>query len=145
MSASCVFWPRERLLAFWFGIELKPFQQVGFDVAVPVFAKRGEIFQRLAHGHPRIKRDRVRHVGEARFHGHFVALRVEAEHAHRAGIRTEQIQQAFDGRGLARAVAAKKAVTASGADGQAQAVDGVQLAVAAGQVFDFDDGSVQFP
>ena len=126
------------------GIELKAFQQIGFDVAIPMFAERGEIFQRVAHGHPRIKRDHVRHVGEPRFDGHFVLLRVEAEHARRAGIRAEQIQQALDGRGLARAVAAEKAVAFPGADSQTQAVHRVQLAIAAVKVVDFDDGSVGF-
>jgi len=57
-------------------------------------------------------------------------------------IRPEQVQEAFDRGGLARAVAAEEAVAAPGADGQAQAVDGIQLAVAADQVFDFDDGRV---
>ena len=109
---------------------------------IPMLAERGEIFQRAAHGHPGIKRDQVRHVGEARFDGHFVLLRVEAEHARRAGVRAEQIQQALDGRGLAGTVAAEKAVAFPGADGQAEAVHGIQLAVATVEVFDFDDRRV---
>ncbi len=140
MSASCVRWPLERWLVFLFRIELEALEQIGFDVAVPMFAERREIFQRLAHGHPRIKRDHVRHIGEARFHRDFILARVEAEHARRAGIGPEQIQQAFDGGGFARAVAAEKAVAFAGAHVQAEAVDGVQLAVAAREVLDFDDG-----
>ena len=101
-----------------FRVELKAFQQVGFDVAVPMFAERGEVFQRVAHGHPRIKRDHVRHVGEPRFDGHFVLLRVEAEHARGAGIWAEQIEQALDGRGFARAVAAEETVAFAGAHGE---------------------------
>ena len=66
-------------------------------------------------------------------------LRVETEHTRCAGIRAEQIQQTFDGRGLAGAVAAEKAVAFSSVDGQAQAIHRVQPAVTAVEFSDFDD------
>jgi hypothetical protein len=93
-------------------------QQIIFDVAVPMFAERGEVFQRVAHGHPRIKRDHVRHIREPRFHGDFVLCGSRPNTRARAGIGPEQVEQAFDGRGLARAVAAKKAVAFAGAHGE---------------------------
>ena len=123
-------------------VEVEAADQIGLDVAVPVFAERGEVFQRTAHGHPRIKRDLVRHISQPRFYGNLIFARVEPEHARGAGVGAQQIQQAFDGRGLARAVTAEETVATPGADGQAQAVDGIQLAVAAGQIFEFDDGRV---
>ncbi len=103
-------------------------------------AKRGKIVERLAHGHPRIKGDGIRHVGQARFDGDFVALRVQAENADGAGRGPEQIEQALDGRRLARSIAAEKSVTASGADGETESIHGVQFAVAPYKVLDLDDG-----
>ena len=76
-------------------------------------AKRREVVERFAHGHPGIERDVVGHVGEPGLHGDFVATRVEAEHPHVTARRPKQIQQALDGGRLAGAVAAEEAVAAS--------------------------------
>src|ERR1039458_8910920 len=87
----------------------------------------------------RKKRARGGHMREPRFHGDFIFARVEAEHARRAGIGPEQIKQALDRRGFARAVAAEKAVAFAGAHVQREAVHGIQLAVTAVEVVDFND------
>ena len=128
---------------FFVRIKLEAVQQIIFDVTVPVTAKRGEIFQRVAHGHPWIKRDHVRHICQPRFDGNFIALRVKAEHAHRAGIGPEQIQQTFDGRGFARAIATKKAVASAGADIQRETVHGIVPAVTPREILNFNNGRIR--
>jgi len=53
-------------------------------------AKYSSVVRTVIHG---IKRDHVRHIREPRFDGNFIFARVEAEHARRAGIGPEQVQQ----------------------------------------------------
>ena len=67
-------------------------------------------------------------------------LRVQPEHPHRAARGAQQIEQALDGGGFTRAVAAEKAVAAPGPDRQAQAVDGLGFAVGTAELVEFDDG-----
>ena len=118
------------MTGFLFGIEMEACEQIRLDAGVPIFPEGGQVGQRVLHGHPRIKGDQVRHIGEARFDGDFVAARIEAEHPHLAGIRAEQIQKALDGGGLARAIAAEEAVALAGAHAERESVHGIQLAVA---------------
>src|SRR4051812_238300 len=106
-----------------------------------MFAEGGKIIERVAHGHPRIKRDGVWHIGDSRFHGNFIALRIESEYAHGTGHRAQQIEQTFYRGGFPRAVASKKSVATTGQHFEAEAIHGVLLAVTMMEIFDFDDGS----
>ena len=142
MSASCVRCPFERWLVFCRGIEAELVEQRPLGVAVPARAERREVVERVAHGHPRIERDVVGHVGEPRLDRDLVPRRVQAEDPHVAGRRPQQVQQALDGRRLAGAVAAEEPVAAPRLDAQVQAVDGVGAAVAADEAADLDGGRV---
>jgi hypothetical protein len=73
----------------------------------------------------------VRHVGQPRLDGDFIARRVQAEDLDLTARRTQQVQQALDRRRLAGAVAAEEAVAAAGLDAKTQAVDGIGAAVPA--------------
>jgi hypothetical protein len=79
-------------------------------------------------------------VAKAGFDGHLLLARVEAKDAYGPRRGLEQIEKALDGGGFARAVAAEEAVAAPLTDAQAQTVDGIQLAVAPGEVLEFNDG-----
>jgi hypothetical protein len=50
----------------------------------------------------------------------------------------EEVEEAFNGGGFARAVAAKKTVATPGAHGEAEAVNRLKLSVAPGEIPDFD-------
>ena len=120
-------------------VETELAEQFLFRARVPPLAEGREVIERFAHTHPRVERDEVRHVGEALLHRHLMPRRVESEHAHVAGRGAQQVQQALDGRGLARAVAAKEAVTTARRDAQAESVDRVGAPVAPDEIDQFDD------
>ena len=44
----------------------KAIEQRPFGLAIPLRSERGRVFQRVAHGHPRIEADLVGHVREPR-------------------------------------------------------------------------------
>ena len=67
-----------------------------------------------------------------------VRARVEAEDADRAGVGRPQAGDRFDGGGLAGAVRAEDAEDLALLDGERHAVDGGAIAVALGEVGDFD-------
>src|SRR6266705_216897 len=71
------------------------------------------------------------HVGETCFNRHLVLSGVEAKHAHTAGLRAQQIEEAFDRCRFARAVAPKKSVATPRLNGEVQSVDRFDFAVAA--------------
>src|SRR5580658_7488317 len=101
-----------RLLA---AVEPEACQQIRLHFAIPA----------------RPERDAVRHVGEARFDRHLLCLRVESKDAHGARSWLQQIEQALDGRRLARAIASEESVTTPWLHRYVEAVDGVELPVAA--------------
>ena len=72
ISASCVRCPFDRWLVFCADVEPELIEQRALGVAVPARAERREVVERVAHGHPRIERDVVGHVGEPRLDGDFV-------------------------------------------------------------------------
>ncbi len=119
-------------------IEPEPLEQGALGRAVPARAEGREVVERLAHGHPRIERDVVGHVGDARFDGHFCLARIEPEDAHRAARWAQQVQETLDRRRLAGAVAAEEAVAAAGFDLERESVHGVGMPVAPHQPIDVD-------
>jgi hypothetical protein len=123
-------------------IEPKLSDQFAFGVPIPVGAKRGEVIERLAYGHPGVKRDVIRHVCEPRLDGHFVARRIEAEQPDLTGRGPQQVQQTLDRGRLAGAVAAEKAVAAAGLHAKVQTVDRVGPPVSTNQSARFDDRSL---
>ena len=137
-----------RFLAFgqvggFFGrVQIEAMQQAGFDLAVPAGPERRQVIERLAHGHPGIESHGIGHVAKAGLDGDFVLARVQAKDAHRPRRGLEEVEQAFDGGGFARAVAAEEAVAAAWAHGQAQAVDRIQFAEAPGEVREFNSEGV---
>ena len=139
ISASCVRCPFDRWLVFCREVEPELIESARSVSTFHRVAERREVVERLAHGHPRIERDVVGHVGQPRLDGDFVARRIEAEHAHRAARRPQQIQQALDRRRLAGAVAAEEAVAAAGLDAQVEAVDRVGATEPADEAGDLDD------
>ena len=120
-----------RLLA---AVELKLCQQRRFGLAVPPLAEGRDVGERLAHGHPRIERDVVGHVGDTRFDGHLVAGRIEAEDSRFAAGRSQQIEQALDRGRFSGAVAAEEAIAAAGRHPQAEAVDGIGPSVSPNEI-----------
>src|ERR1017187_10328090 len=119
-------------------IEPELAKQCAFGVVVPSRAKRREVVQRVANGHPRIERNVIRHVGEARLDGHFVTHRVGTKPLALAARGPQQTQQALDRRRLAGAVAPEEAVAAARLHAKTETVDGVSASVATHEVIDLD-------
>lgn len=92
------------------GIQLELVQQGRFQFPVPMPSEARLIIQRFADTHPRIERDEVRHIGQARLHRRLLPLRIEAEHPHGPDVRSQQVEQAFDRGRLPGAVAAAESV-----------------------------------
>ena len=111
-----------RLLA---AVELKLRHQRRFGVAVPPRAKGRNVGKRLAHGHPRIERHLIGHVGDTRLDSHLAAGGIEAEDARFAARRSQQVEEALDRRRFSGAVAAEEAVASTRRHTQVEAVDGI--------------------
>ena len=140
MSASCVLLAFREMAGLLADIEPELVQQRALGLLIPMSAKRREVVERVAHGHPGVERHGVRHVRKPRFDGHFVARRIQAEDLHLPARRPQQVQQAFDRRRLAGPVTAKEAVAASRLHLQVEAGDGVGPSEAAHELVDRDDG-----
>ena len=134
--------PFREVARFLLRVESKLLQQRGFGLYVPVPSKRREVAERVLHGHPRIERDNIREVGDARLHGDLVSNRIKTKDPRSATGRTNQVQEALDRRRFPGAVAAKQAVTAAGGNAQVEPIDGVGPAVAADEVVNLDRGCV---
>jgi hypothetical protein len=123
-------------------VESKLLDQGSFGSRVPLAAKRGEIGQRVLHGHPWIERDRIGDVRNARFHRNVVANGIEPEDPGLAARWTKQVQQTLDRRGLPRAVPTEEAVTAARGNAQVEAVNRIGPAEAPNQILNVDCGCV---
>src|SRR4051794_12219075 len=97
-----------------------------------------EIIQGIAHCHPRIKRDGIRHIGQTRLHIDFILLGIDAEDLDGTRLWPKQVQQALDSSRLARAIPAKEAVATTSADGEVEVMNRLMLAVAPGQPADLN-------
>jgi len=73
---------------------------------------------------------------QARFYRNFVFGRIHAKDLHFARCWFEQIQEAFDGGGLAGTIAAEEAVAASSLNREIEAIHRVGLAVGAVEIRD---------
>lgn len=121
-------------------VEPEALQQAFLKIRIPARPEARQVVERLAHTHPRIKGHEVGHVGQAGLHGHFFPYRIQPEDPDGSPLRTQQVQQALEGGGLAGAIAAEEAVAAAPFHRQGQAVDRLGAVVAEAQVADLDRG-----
>src|SRR5205814_7051529 len=91
-------------------IEAELLEERALRLAVPLRTERREVPKRVADRHPRIERDVVGDVGNARLDGDFLARGIHPEQPHLSARRPQQVQQALDRRSLSGAVSAEKAV-----------------------------------
>src|SRR4051812_29438667 len=121
-------------------IEAELLEERALRLAVPRRPKRREVPKGVADRHPRIERDVVWDVGNARLDGDFLARGIHPEDPHLSARWPEQVQQALVGRRLSGAIPAEKPVAPACRYRKAQSVNGVGATVAADQVADFDHG-----
>ena len=104
-----------------------------------VDVKAAEIVDVLAHGELVEYRHLLRHHADAALEVVAGGRHGLAEQLDGAFVVGEQLQNAVDGRGLARAVGAQQAKDLAGGDAQAKVVERDKVVVALDEVFDVDD------
>ncbi len=113
--------------------------KIGFDVAIPMRAKRCQVVQCLPHTHPWVKSHKVRHVRQSPLDLHFLPDRVQPQHRELPGARPQQVQEAFHHGSFAGAVPAKQAVTLASRHREVEIMHRLGPPIGVGQVAD-DNG-----
>ncbi len=105
-------------------VQVEPLDQLVPAAPVDAAAQPREQVDGLATAQVGPQLDVARHVGETLVRLDGTVPRVQAEHAHGAGVGPQQTEQDPQGGGLAGPVGAEEAVHLSGTDGQVESVEG---------------------